>query len=322
MILGNEKNNWHPTADIADLKLRAKILVNIRHFFAERNIFEVETPLMCSAPVTDPFLEALSFNYNNKTWYIQTSPEYAMKRLLCAGSGSIYQICKAFRSDEVGRLHHPEFTMLEWYHIGFDHHDLMMEMDEFLQYVIHTKPAKKVSYQQIFEQYLNINPHSIADEELKMITQTSCGIAPDHKLDRDDYLNLLLTHIIEPELKSALCPIFIYDYPASQAALAKIRQDNPPVAERFEVYIQGIELANGYHELTDVLEQKWRFDQDIEKRKKLNYPIVPMDNYLLSALESGLPDCAGVALGIDRLVMIAAQKESLSEIMAFNHDCI
>lgn len=327
MIFGNEKINWRPTADIAALKLRAKILASIRDFFTQKNILEVETPLMCSAAVTDPFLEALSIQYHHKTWYLQTSPEYAMKRLLCADSGSIYQICKAFRSDEMGKHHHPEFTMLEWYHIGFDHHDLMLEMDEFLQYVIHTKPAKKLSYQRLFEQYININPHSIADEELKMIAQTSCGITPDHQLDRDDYLNLLLTHLIEPKLKSELesdknQPVFIFDYPASQAALAKIRQDATPVAERFEVYIQGIELANGYHELTDVVEQKKRFNQDSEKRKKLNYPIVPIDNYLLSAMESGLPDCAGVALGIDRLIMIAAQKQNLSEVMAFNHGCI
>jgi lysyl-tRNA synthetase class 2 len=301
-------------------------LSNIRDFFKQRNILEVETPLMCSAPVTDPFLEALSVEYQNKSWYFQTSPEYAMKRLLCAGSGSIYQLCKAFRSDEMGRLHHPEFTMLEWYHVGFNHHDLMSEMDELLQYATQMSPAKKISYQLLFEQYFNFNPHIISDSELSIITQEKCNLRLDSKkLDRDDYLNLLITHIIEPKLKLDVekdTPVFIYDYPASQSALAKIRQDNPPVAERFEVYIQGIELANGYHELTDGLEQKKRFDQDLEKRKKLNYPAVPIDNYLLSALESGMPNCAGVALGIDRLIMIAAQKENIADIMAFNHDCI
>lgn len=315
------KSNWRPAADIATLKLRAKILADIRTFFAKRNILEVETPLMCSAPVTDPFLDTLQIHYQNKIWHLQTSPEYAMKRLLCAGSGSIYQLCKAFRSDEMGKHHHPEFSILEWYHLGFDHHDLMDEMDEFLQYVIQTKPAKKLSYQQLFEKYLNVNPHIIADEELKIITQTNCGIKGDDKLDRDDYLNLLMTHSIEPQLDKDQ-PVFIYDYPASQAALAKIRQDNPPVAERFEVYIQSIELANGYHELTDATEQIKRFHQDIEKRKKLNLPIVPIDHYLLSAMENGLPDCAGVALGVDRLALIAAQKENLSDTMAFNHGCI
>ncbi len=322
MIPGTEKNNWRPTADIADLKFRANILANIRDFFAQKNIFEVETPLMCSAPVTDPFLDALTIQYHHKTWYMQTSPEYAMKRLLCAGSGSIYQMCKAFRSDEMGKYHHPEFTMLEWYHIGFNHHDLMLEMDEFLQYVIQTKPARTLSYQQLFEKYLNINPHIISDTELNIIAQEKCNIQDDKKLDRDDYLNLLLTHVIEPELKSELNPIFIYDYPASQCALAKIRQGTSSVAERFEVYFQGIELANGYHELTQSSEQKKRFNQDLEKREKLTYPIVPIDHYLLSAMENGLPDCAGVALGVDRLVMIAAQKQNISDIMAFNHGCI
>jgi lysyl-tRNA synthetase class 2 len=313
-------NDWRPTAEINTLKLRAQIFSAIRSFFAERNIVEVETPLMCRAPVTDPFLEALSLEYNNDTWYLQTSPEYAMKRLLCAGSGSIYQLCKAFRKDESGRLHNAEFTMLEWYHLDFNHHNLMNEMDDFLQAVIQTKPAKRFSYQNLFEIYLNINPHIILESELKRVVTEYCGEIK-YSLDKDDYLNLLMTHVIEPKLDKDY-PIFIYDYPPSQAALSKIRQDKFPVGERFEVYLNGVELANGYHELRNAKEQKIRFNQDLEKRKKLNLPMVPIDNYLLSALEQGLPNCAGVALGIDRLIMIALKKQTLSEVISFDQKCI
>jgi lysyl-tRNA synthetase class 2 len=310
----------HLQDKISALKHRASVLASIRLFFNQKGVFEVETPLMCSAPVTDPFLEALQVFYKDKRWYLQTSPEYAMKRLLCEGSGSIYQICKAFRADEQGRLHQPEFTLLEWYRLDFDHHDLMQEMDEFLQYVIHTAPAVKYSYQEIFEKYLHINPHTTSDKDLKCVLEKN--ITLDHAaLERDDYLHLLMTHLIEPQLDKTH-PVFIYDFPPSQAALAKIRNDDPPVGERFEVYVEGIELANGYHELTKVNEQKKRFEQDIIKRKKLGYPVVPIDHYLLSAMEKGLPDCAGVALGIDRLIMIAARKQSLDEVMAFTQACI
>lgn len=271
---------------------------------------------MASSTVTDPFIQ--SFNIHQK-WYLQTSPEYAMKRLLAAGSGSIYQICKAFRDDETGKLHNPEFTMLEWYRLGFDHHQLMQEMDDFFQAVIQTKPAEKISYQKLFEKYFQINPHQATLETLQNIAHEKQLIITSNNLTKDDWLQLLMTHFIEPELGRE-CPLFIYDFPASQAALAKIRQDHFPVAERFEVYIHGIELANGYHELSDANEQRQRFANDLIKRKKLNYATPPVDEYLLAAIEHGLPDCAGVALGIDRLIMIAAQKTAIAEVVSFTID--
>jgi len=316
--LKNKTETWQPSASLENLKHRATILAKIRTFFAERGVLEIETPLLCRAPVTDPFLEALSLSSQSETWYLQTSPEYAMKRLLCAGMGSIYQICKAFRAEEKGGLHNPEFTILEWYRLGFDHHDLMAEMDDFLQFVIGTIPAKKISYQILFEKYLNFNPHDILLEELKAYAENHLTLSENamKHLDKDDYLNLLMTHVIEPQLAKESAPVFIYDFPASQAALSKIKGN---IAERFEVYIQGIELANAYHELGDATEQARRFEADLAKRKKLDLLQVPIDRYLIPALKQGLPACAGVALGIDRLIMIALQAKSIPEVISFDN---
>ena len=296
------------------LKVKAKLLADIRDFFARKQVLEVNTDLLRPAAITDPYLNPLSLLYNTKIQYLQTSPEYAMKILLSQGSGCIYQICKAFRNDEIGRLHKPEFTLLEWYRIGFDHHDLMNEMDEFLQYILpHSHPAIKYTYQFLFEHYLDVNPHTINIGLLKkllkknnIILNNSNYVGYRDTLDKDDYLQLLFNYCIEPELKKLKNIIFVYDYPASQAALARIYTDNHTIklAQRFEVYINGIELANGYHELNNYTEQKKRFTHDLHKRKKLGLPLLPMDTELLSALKTGFPDCAGVALGIDRLLMI------------------
>lgn len=290
------------------LQQRAYILKTIREFFAERNVWEVETPLLSDATVTDPHIGSIAAGKS----YLQTSPEYAMKRLLVAGSGSIYQICKAFREDLVGRLHRPEFTMLEWYRIGFDHHALMDEMDELLQKILKTPPAERITYAEIFKKVLNLNPHFANVDEL-----ISCAkkINFSGKLnDENAYLDLLFTHCIEPELAKDR-PVFLYDFPASQAALSKIRPGNPPVASRFEVYFKGIELANGFHELQDAKEQRARFDNDLAYRKKHQLPLPPIDEKFLAALEHGLPDCAGVALGIDRLVMLALEKEKIEQVV-------
>ena len=254
------------------LKKRAKILADIREFFTQRKITEVETPLLCTSPVTDPYLHALSLNYEGQQRYLQTSPEYAMKRLLINGSGDIYQICKAFRREEFGRLHHVEFTLLEWYRLNYTHHELILETEELLKTVINASPASKFTYQDLFEQYLNFNPHAVTDKELiANFKKNNININLDYF--KNDYLNLLFTHIIEPRLKSdfnALTPIFITDYPGSQAALAKttFNRDGHEIAERFEVYINGIELANGYHELQNANIQRKRFQQDLALRKK------------------------------------------------------
>jgi lysyl-tRNA synthetase class 2 len=313
---------WKPSADVKTLRLRAKLIAQIREFFAARDVLEVETPLLSHATITDPHIQTISATfqgYGNKTQtlFLQTSPEYAMKRLLAAQIGSIYQICKAFRQDDPGYLHNPEFTVLEWYRLGFDHHDLMQEMDELLQLILNTKPATYFSYQQLFQHYLHINPHCATVEEL-----SAC--AAQHQIDmtsalsdRDAWLSLLLTHLIEPQLGFDH-PVFIYDFPKSQAALAKIRDEEPPVASRFELYFKGIELANGFHELLDVTEQRHRFNADLTYRKQQGLATFPLDERFLAALESGMPDCAGVALGIDRLIMLALQCQSIKEVLSFS----
>lgn len=306
--------HWLPTASIENLKHRAVILKKIRDFFATRNVLEVDTPLLGTTTASDPHITSIRVDDR----YLQTSPEFAMKRLLSAGSGSIYQICKAFRDDEVGRLHNPEFTILEWYRPGFNHLDLMQEMDELLQIILNTKPADKFSYQELFAQFLKINPHHASFTELKQCAEKN-GVQYAESIhdDKDDWLHLLMTHCIEPNIGKEK-PVFIYDYPASQAALAQIRPGNPTVAERFEVYFHGVELANGYHELADSKEQRQRFLADNKKRAQLGFDTVPVDEKLLAALAHGFPECAGVALGVDRLIMLAMQAESISNILSFN----
>lgn len=315
-------NTWKPSANIAALKQRAEVLAQIRQFFKDRNVFEVETPLLCHATVTDPYIQSMQIQQGFlpavPAGFLQTSPEYAMKRLLAAGSGSIFQLCKAFRHDEVGWQHNPEFTLLEWYRVGFDHHALMQEIDALLQYILKTKPAEKLSYQQVFLHYLNIDPLDCElDDLIQLAKRQSIDISGE--FDRDDWLNLLFTHCIEHQLGHE-APLFMYDYPASQAALAKINPNDNRVAERFEVYINGIELANGFHELCDAKEQRARFERDLTMRQEHHITEVPIDENFLQALAHGLPDCAGVALGVDRLLMLALQKSSINEVISFTFD--
>lgn len=316
--------NWRPTANIANLKLRAEIIAKIRTFFAERNILEVETPLLSHSTVTDIYLQSFQTSYQFddlefKTLYLQTSPEYAMKRLLAAGSGPIYQICKAFRNcGESGHLHNPEFSLLEWYRPDFDHFHLMNEVDELLTLILNTLPAERVTYAELFLRYTNIDPHLASIDELKCkLIELGISIENLNLIDRDSWLHLLMSHIIEPKLGRNNRPSFVYDFPVSQAALARIRLDNPPVAERVEIYLEGMELANGFHELNNANEQRQRFMNDLKKRQAMNLPLVPIDENLVAALEHGLPDCAGIALGIDRLIMLASKAKHINEIISF-----
>lgn len=322
-----QKNNiWRPTADIATLKQRAEILQTIRAFFHARGVMEVETPLMCHTSVTDPFIESIPALYQShpsepaRTYYLQTSPEYAMKRLLAAGSGSIYQICKAFRQGEVGRLHNPEFTMIEWYRLGFNQLQLMDEVDALLQLIIKTKPAERVTYRELFAKKFNVDVFKLTLVELQTLA-TSLQINVQAEIeDRDTWLNLIMTHVAEPELGSDK-PCFIYNFPASQAALARMNADDPETAARFEVYYKGMELANGFHELQNADEQRKRFIDNNRKRTTLQLTPMPLDELFLSALQAGLPDCSGVALGIDRLIMLALNKETLQEVVAIPIGC-
>ncbi len=312
----HNQHNWQPTAKLLALQARATMYTQIRQFFAERQVLEVETPLMCARSITDPYIQP--FMVQDK--YLQTSPEYAMKRLIAAGVGSIYQICKAFRQEESGSFHNPEFTMLEWYRLGFDHLQLMNEVDALLQLLLNNnQPAIKRSYAEIFNEFLALNPHTANIEQLQQcahkhnINLSAQVIAG---LNITDWLQLLMSHVIEPQLVGPL-PWIIYDFPAPQAALAKIIAGKYPVAARFEVYMQGIELANGYYELLDSAEHRKRFMQDNEKRSQAGINTHAIDERLLAALDAGLPDCAGIALGLDRVLMLKLQAKSISEVLAF-----
>lgn len=301
---------------IGALQARAKMYQQIRHFFAERDVLEVETPVMVGRTVSDPYLKAFAVD----NYFLQTSPEYAMKRLLVDGCGSIYQICKVFRYEEAGSLHNPEFTMLEWYRVGFDHMQLMAEVDALLQLVLGCAPAKKVSYQELFMQHLDINPH-VADIDVLQTCANQQGInltaAALQDLTVTDWLQLLMSHVLEPKLTGP-APWFIYDFPVPQAALAKIIHKECPVAARFEVYVEGIELANGYYELQDAKEQKQRFLDDNTKRANQGLPIVVADERLLAALDKGMPDCAGIALGLDRFLMVRQKTKSIKNVLSFS----
>jgi lysyl-tRNA synthetase class 2 len=317
---------WQPSASIDTLKLRARMLQRVRGFFAERDVLEVETPILSRAATTDPNLASLASRYTGPGYarglalHLHTSPEFAMKRLLAAGSGPIFQLCKVFRDGEAGRLHNPEFTMLEWYRPGFDHHRLMDEVAALVACALARAPGaiEKLSYRDAFLRHAALDPHTAPIDAFAAAARAHGTSVPTDmpRDDADPWRDLLLTHLIEPQLGRGRLT-FLYDYPASQAALAHIRDEAVPVGERFELYMEGIEIANGFHELGDAGEQERRFRADLEHRRDRNLPPVPMDERLLAALADGLPDCAGVALGFDRLVMLAAGARSIDEVLAF-----
>jgi len=303
---------------LTKLSRRAELLFSIRQFFVERNVIEVETPLLCRTTATSPHIKSIKAVSNNEELYLQTSPEFAMKKLLAQGSGAIYQICKAFRDEPHARYHNPEFTMLEWYRPGFNHHQLMDEIDALLNRVLNSEPVKRFSYRDVFQQFTDIDPHNTNADELEKFA-ASRNIDVVGITTTDDWLDLLFNHLIQPHL---IKPTFIVDYPVSQAQLATIRDDNPPVAERFELFIGGVELANGYHELTNSKEQRQRFIDDNEQRKSLGLDQIRIDEALLSALDSQFPFCAGVALGIDRLLMLISQSTHISEVINFTAESL
>jgi lysyl-tRNA synthetase class 2 len=311
---------WQPGAGLPQLRARAELLATIRHFFADRGVLEVETPLLCSSGITDPAIEPLMVDRGASlagTRYLQTSPEYAMKRLLAAGSGPIFQVARAFRDGEAGARHNPEFSLLEWYRPGFDHHALMDEVAELVCACLGQRDWRKLTYRDLFLQSIGIDPLLAARDELEQAARARHDLG-DMQGDRDVWLDLLLTHAVEPWLaQQGVC--FVYDYPASQAALARIdRSGAAPVGQRFELYVDGVELANGYHELTDATEQRARFAQDNEKRRRRGQDPRPVDGYLLAALEAGLPPCSGVALGVDRLLMLTTGEGDIRRVLAFD----
>ncbi len=312
--------DWRPDASLQALKLRADILAEVRRFFSERQVLEVDTPLISRHTVTDRFMQSFAVpgffsRQPASTGYLQTSPEFAMKRLLADGSGDIYQICKAFRRDESGSRHNPEFTMLEWYRVGFDHHELMDEVCDLLTTITGIRSRANWTYHEAFRHYLETDIGQATTADLQALANRELGDVPAD-MSRDDSLGLLFAEAIEPRLAPDVITC-VHDFPASQAALARINPDNPEVACRFEVFAGGMELANGFHELTDPREQAARFEADNRSREASGQPVITPDNRLLAALEAGLPDCAGVALGLDRLIMLAASAGRIDQVLAF-----
>ena len=311
----NPPENWRPTADPTRLKARAGLLRDIREFFSNRAVMEVETPLISKAGNTDPEIQSIKTDDDR---YLRTSPEFALKRLLAAGNGDIYELGRVFRAGESGRSHNPEFTMLEWYRTGFSYHHLMDEVAELVRHCAHGLfdrwPQQKLSYQELFLHYVDIDPFD-ANEQLLSARAKGHGI-DDIDLDRKQWLDLLISMVIQPALPEK-CLTFVYDFPVEQAALASIRQGSPPLAERFELFLGRTELANGYQELTDPDEQRQRFNSDNRQRRQRGLDCCEIDNHLLDAIEHGLPECAGVALGVDRLLMAICGADSINEVTAF-----
>ena len=316
---------WRPTAGLAALKRRAAMLAELRAFFAERGVLEVETPLLSAETTLDLHLEPLSSRaeapgVERARMYLQTSPELAMKRLLAAGSGSIYQVCKAFRGGERGRWHNPEFTILEWYREGWDVRRLMREVAALIETLLagsrRLEPATYVAYADLMRQHAGIDPHEASIEVLRRAVEDSPSPVDTSGLDRDDLLSRLFGERIEPRFAPDRVTV-VFDYPASQAAMARLNASDPRTAERFEAYVGEIELANGYGELCAPAEQRQRMERDLASRHRTGRPLPPTPSRFLAALESGLPHCAGVALGLDRLLGLDLQAGSIDEMIAF-----
>ena len=314
----NEQLHWQPSATFQQLQQRAKYLARIRDFFAQRAYLEVETPIMGKYGVTDLYLNNMTTYFREKIHYLQTSPEYFMKRLLAAGSGPIYQIARVFRDDELGRWHNPEFSLLEWYQLAVDHLYLIEEISIFFQGVCNWPPVIIYTYAEVFKLACGINPlvDSIAVLQNKLTEYNLHDVLLQDEVDRDQYLFLLMTHIVEPYLASLQAPVAVIDFPASQAALAQIVGN---CAQRFEIYYQGVELANGFHELINWDEQQQRFADDRQKRRLHGLVDIAMDEQFLAALEHGLPACSGVALGLDRLLALVLQQPDIAAVQAFNY---
>lgn len=306
------------------LKLRARLYALIRSFFAERNVLEVETPILSAAANTDPNIQSFSTAFaghvdsGSRQRWLRTSSEFAQKRLLAAGIGDNYELGRVFRDGEAGRRHNPEFSMLEWYRVGWDHRCLADEAIALVQaslgLVGRSAQVYKTSYRQLFLDTVAVDPVTATQDELRGALGDTQVQADG--LSRDDWLDLLLTHRIQPAFPRDRISV-IDDYPASQCALAKIRAGDPPVAERFELYLGVHELANGYHELTDATEQRARFERDNVRRRERGVAELPIDANLLAALEHGMPECAGVALGIERLLMGMLGSDDIRDVLAF-----
>lgn len=319
-------NEWRPTCSIELLHLRAQLFAEIRQFFSARAVLEVETPLLSYCSGTDPQLDFFTTDYCSPplrhTLFLQTSPEFAMKRLLAAGSGSIYQLCKAFRNGESGRYHNPEFSLLEWYRVGFTLTQLMEEVGELIAVLFNGRKtlnsSQRFAYQELFQSHTGLNP-------LVFSYQDYCAYARDNDqpdavsicgYDHGLWLDFIFSHNIQPHLgENAVC--MVYGYPACQSSLARINEGNPNVTDRVEVFINGVELGNGYYELTDAKEQDRRFDKEIAIRQQRKSPITVKDKHLIAAMEAGLPECSGMAIGLDRLLMLLTNSANINDVLNF-----
>jgi lysyl-tRNA synthetase class 2 len=294
------------------------MLKDIRAFFDARQVLEVETPILGSFGVTEPALNNMVVDTGAGRRYLQTSPEYAMKRLLSAGSGDIYQVTRAFRGAEYGTRHNPEFSILEWYRLGMDHHDLMDEVDALLMELLSNlslRGSKRLSYREAFQESLDIDP-VLCSETTLMELASERDLLPEQSLSRDDLLDLLLSMVVAKTFPEDQLS-FIYDWPVSQAALARVLPDDPACAGRFEVYLGELELANGFWELSNADEQEQRFKLDRQERELSGLPDIEADPMLLDALRQGLPECSGVALGLDRILMLRQGAATINDVLAF-----
>ncbi len=313
------KDEWRPTARLSTLQQRARLLRAARDYFAATRALEVETPTLSSAAVSDVHLASVQATVCGKPAWLHTSPEYAMKRLLASGSGDIYQIARVYRDGESGRYHNPEFTMIEWYRLNQDHHQLMDDVEELLGCLMPARcidRSERLTYQEAVQLHAQVDALNDATSLLlATLRNANIDVPTDLEQDRDGLLDLIMAVMVGPKLGRQRLT-FIYDYPASQAALARVRG---PVASRFELYLDGLELANGFHELGNAPEQRQRFLHDLQQRQRRGLPTPPLDEHFLAALEHVLPDCAGVALGFDRVVMCAVGAEHIDEVIAFPH---
>ncbi|MCZ6804159.1 MAG: EF-P lysine aminoacylase EpmA [Proteobacteria bacterium] len=309
-------NSWQPTASIEIIKKRAMLLQQIRNFMRKRGIVEVDTPILSHYGCSDPYIQSMTtVNSPEKDTqlYLHTSPEYCMKRLLAAGSGPIYQLAHVFRDEESGKCHNIEFTMLEWYRTGFGYHQLMDELDELLSEIGLMKPDK-MTYAQSFLQTVQIDPHTVETKQLQ-IHAGRYGWETDSE-DHHALLDFIFSEVVIKKFDNNK-PLIIYDYPECMAALATLKPETPRVSERFELFIDGMEIANGFNELINADEQFTRFESDLITRRNKKLPEPPIDNNFIAALKSGLPESAGIAVGIDRLLMVLSGKNDINKVCSF-----
>lgn len=308
------KQRWRPTATLTALRRRAAIIADLRQFFAQRDVLEVSTPILSASGPRDPHMHLVRACFgggDGRCFYLQPSPESAMKRLLAAGSGAIYQLAPAMRAAERGQRHNPEFMMLEWYRPGFNLDALMDEVDALLLVCLNAQPGRRTTYQAEFMRQTGLDPFSSTSEELANLARTT-GLTQAASSSRDQLLDFLFCRQVEPNLGDGV--VHVCGFPPEQAAMAQISHG---VAQRLEVYVNGLELANGYLELTDESEQRRRFEAQGEEREQRGFHVPPMDEALLMALRHGLPAMCGIALGVDRLIMLATGTQCIDDVLTF-----